>query len=119
MPAKKKPAIKKDKKSSKVPIIAKKPRKPAKKTKKSPTKPKVTKIESLTKLSFYASLEETKMRQSATTLDNSYTLKVKTNDFNIMDLGKLPPLTLLRITVEVIDDRDRVKPDEERDAYYS
>lgn len=114
MPAKKKPIKKQP--------VTKKPKgkKPAPKKPKAKTKAKkIVKVETLSKLSFYASLEETKMRQSATTLDNSYTLKVKTNDFNIMDLGKLPPLTLLRITVDVIDDRDRVKPDDERDAYYS
>lgn len=75
-------------------------------------------VANLTKLSFFAMLEETKMRQSATTLDNSYTIKVKTHDSNIMDLGKLPPLTLLKVTIEVIDEADRMKASKHKDKLY-
>lgn len=80
--------------------------------------PKVTIVQDFSHLSFFAAIEETKQRQSATTLDNTYTLKVKTHDANIMDLGKIPPMTLVRITIEVGDRHDRVEPDRERDQYY-
>lgn len=80
--------------------------------------PKRYTVEQLQELAFFASISSTSQRQSATQLDNTYSVMFKTHDSNLMELGKVPPLTLVRVTVEIIDERDRFKPDEERDIYY-
>lgn len=59
-------------------------------------------------LIFLASIAKTSQRQSATNLDNTYAIEFKTTDFNILDLGKVPPLTLVRVTVEIVNERDKV-----------
>lgn len=80
--------------------------------------PEAIRIQDFESLSFFASIASTNQRQSATTLDNTYTIQFKTHDFNIMELGKIRPLTLVRVTVEIADAPDRWQPDEERDKYY-
>lgn len=52
---------------------------------------------------FYATLDEAKMRQSATNLDVTFSLKLRTNDPAIMDLGKLPAMTLFKVDMRVVD----------------
>lgn len=89
-----------------------------KKTKK-PTK-KASKPQQKTpkmKMSFLAEIAETTQRKSATTLDQTYSLKVRTNDYNILDLGKLPAQTLIKVTIEIAD-RDKVRLNPDKDKYY-
>lgn len=48
-------------------------------------------------LIFLAEIKETK--QTKPQLDNIYSLRVITDDSRIMDLGKLPPDTVVQVTI--------------------
>ena len=47
-------------------------------------------------MKFQAEIKKTSQRKSAS-LDNVYQLVLETNDSSIMDLGKLPPDTLVEV----------------------
>lgn len=47
-----------------------------------------------------AELRETKQTKKVS-LDNVYSLRFETDDPRVMDLGKLPPDTIFKVTVEI------------------
>lgn len=54
-------------------------------------------------MEFAAEISETKQHKSSSGLDQTYTLKLKTNNPLILDLGKLPALTLFSIKIELAE----------------
>ena len=53
---------------------------------------------------FLAEIKETKQHKTAS-LDNEYTLKLVTNDSQILDLGKFPADTIFKVAVELEDNK--------------
>lgn len=51
-------------------------------------------------LQFVAEIKRTLQRKMAS-LDNIYQIVLETDDPNILDLGKLPPDTIVKVTVEL------------------
>lgn len=54
-------------------------------------------------MDFQAEIVETKQTKSYSGLDNNYTIKFRTNNPLILDLGKLPPQTLCKVGVELTE----------------
>uniref|UniRef100_A0A7C5Z3D8 Uncharacterized protein n=1 Tax=candidate division CPR3 bacterium TaxID=2268181 RepID=A0A7C5Z3D8_UNCC3 len=50
-------------------------------------------------ISFIAEIKEVK-QQKLVSLDNQYSIKLITDNSQILDLGKLPPDTLLKVSIE-------------------
>jgi hypothetical protein len=55
-------------------------------------------------LSFIAEIKEVK-QQKLVSLDNQYSIKLLTDDSKILDLGKLPPDTLVKVNIETYDNK--------------
>jgi len=55
-------------------------------------------------LSFIAEIKEVK-QQKLISLDNQYSIKLITDDSKILDLGKLPPDTLVKVDIKTYDDK--------------
>lgn len=55
-------------------------------------------------LSFIAEIKEVK-QQKLVSLDNQYSIKLITDNSQILDLGKLPPDTLVKVNIETYDDK--------------
>lgn len=53
-------------------------------------------------MDFVAEVKQVKQLKLAS-LDNQYTVTLRTDDSKIMDLGKLPPDVLVKVTVEEVD----------------
>lgn len=49
---------------------------------------------------FTAEIKQTKQRKTAS-LDNIYQIVLETENPGLLDLGKLPPDTLIKVTIEV------------------
>jgi hypothetical protein len=54
-------------------------------------------------LSFIAEIKEVK-QQKLVSLDNQYSIKLLTDDSKILDLGKLPPDTLVKVNIDIYDE---------------
>lgn len=52
-------------------------------------------------MNFQAEIKKTSQRKAAS-LDNVYQLVLETDNPGIMDLGKLPPDTIIKVTIESI-----------------
>jgi len=55
-------------------------------------------------LNFIAEIKEVK-QQKLVSLDNQYSIRLITNDSRILDLGKLPPDTLVEVKIKTYDKR--------------
>ena len=55
-------------------------------------------------LFFIAEIKEVK-QQKLVSLDNQYSIKLLTDDSKILDLGKLPPDTLVKVNIETYDNK--------------
>lgn len=51
-------------------------------------------------ISFLAEIVETKQRKSVSN-DNVYSLLLRTDDVRTIDLGKLPPDTIVKVTISL------------------
>ena len=57
-------------------------------------------------ISFIAEIKEVK-QQKLVSLDNQYSIKLITDDSKILDLGKLPPDQLVKVSIEEKHDDKR------------
>jgi hypothetical protein len=77
---------------------------------KSKPKPKLV----IERLSFAAQIKQTNQSNNALTSDNNYYVKLATRDSRIMDLGKLPPSTLVKVTIAAIVEDGKIKQEDEK-----
>lgn len=65
---------------------------------------------------FNAEIKRTSQRKAAS-LDNVYETTLATNNPSLMELGKLPSDTLIKVTIEVLNGKEYHQEEEQQDEF--